>query len=1741
MNVNANLTLSVDELTVLKKHWGTKNRPESEFHPDQHEVEKKRVREARFAQSAKVQRSDYMPKNVAAIRAATELARKAEVARSYYAKRKLAKKEKDQLTPAAKLHRFNRKHKCPCHGLRFNGFEIKANGAFKYTCDRQLWPELTTNEETAHCANCQQFKSVHVVRQCGCDVRRCLHCLFQEYRHWDTTEIWCHCGKAQPIAFKIEIAPKFKWGQQTRKEFLASLSGIEKKVEAVKVDEESFPTLNEAVAMNRHTRKSRARVEKLKTEPHGMALSMAKATGETVKAAFLAAVQATRDKVKAAKTSLDASVEYVGGKIVSGFVSEVKSYFSKILGFLENLVENLVDWVTQHYLLIPGLIEILWTCFGGEPGAKRKLAWVSLLGYAGHIFSSTDCGQNCLDWFFELLEIPFDYIDSKRSKAFVESVVNAPREEELTDAQREFGIRTESHGLTDKFVKFIEGFGKAVGRKLNWRNFMELVKTFNSIFSGGKNIMTMLEKFAEFLPNFISVLFKNTDSKSYMRAGLRDMNSPFGKFTSAGLACMMAKQAGDLTQFESLSKIFDEAKSAMYADLKEKGIALDIHLMRTINEVSSGARMPRLGTAIPEEPFVLKISGPSGLGKTTLTNVWLKAFPMGLNKTSEELYSVSFVRSMNETWDGFLQSMWAIIYDDFNQDRIEQDLKELIILKTKARFFADFSSIDPADRNLTGVKGDVVAPKVVILNGNVEDITPLTLMDKQAINRRKDVFLRLSFNPGYNMSNTSEDWDHIKVQAVDCTYADQSHLNEKKVLWTAVGREGIVRGQRFIWKRYQEFIEKRDRLNKNLEEFNFDPEQIGDDDFCDAQDEYVAQGVQTQMKTQSHSGLTGDSSVAWYLTFAWDVFQAAITGAARVGFIGLCLSHLVDRFKYPSPASVFYLVGTAVSFTSLFLMLRAMRPPREESIKTEVNSGEIRNAKVKAVKTVVHGESALEDMYSNNTCTLKVHHPEGSITTQGVFIESNICMFNQHLIWRQSGEGSKYVDDGTKIDIWIQGTNNWQTVKFDSKRVHAVTGGLSHYQEKDLCLYKFGVEIPAKPSIIKHFFDGRMILTGRDLVMIKRRDNKPSMHYGKCTHDYTQSCYSHPVGGKKTEIVMHDCAVADIPSQKGDCGSLLFADDNLMPQKIVGINLGKVMENSSIFLLVTYEMLRRNIATLLLNMQEEDSPKRLQATEIHSSWRPPTPDEIERSGVAGTIQVFAVSSHNAIGNGKSKIRPSPLSGKITAPTTAVCIQDMRDPRLCGKNTWLEAINEFGKQRPSFPEEIAIEAVQSIKEELDAVQTIRLRRTLTVHEAINGIPSIPFIDRLDMTTSPGFPYTSQGVSGEKRQLFTVDDNGDYHPKPDLQEHIDMILDRARNGILPDYCYTACLKDERKSIESVAKGKVRSFAMNNVALAIVMRMFFLPIVAHLYQCRHKTFLSIGINKSSEEWDHLVRRVLEVSQHFYDMDYKKFDALCEPKLRRIIDREIFIEDWMNEDEKATANLLLINEGQALLQYLRYILVIYATKSGSTLTAPFNSLLNETYVRMAWIIVMPESLKGMSSYRKLVRTKNYGDDLVLGVHESVRDLFNDKVLAECMAQYAVTMTPGSKEGDWGSKSLEEFTFLKNKTRLWNGRYVPLAEDPCEPINWIRVGIQSPLPEKACEDNCNGSLRTLFFYGPEEFTRIRKAILFHRPGYNLITWPELWRQYQTYGAICDVEGAFGFGGGNMTPEAMRRYHDEKV
>jgi hypothetical protein len=1602
-----------------------------------------------------------------------------------------------ELTLEARLHGYNKHNKCK-HRLRYNKI-IKHETRFQFDCDHQK--EVSTEPlDKEVCKNCLSPRlHTRIIRsECLCSVKRCSWCLFDTYTCDDKDQIRCHCGyrnataeiqqhvqrttknKVNPWKTNIDRANFMRDLKKNYKPVPKQLPPIKEKEIVVlpppEVAEEAKPHPSRVTRIDRT--KTKLSLDYDITVHGGVASTTATTIATTAKQLISDIMEKIANAFQAVKDAFKVKIRQIANRAVYDAFSK---FFNDLLTKVTEICHSVCLWLENNIGMLPAVYVVIRDFFTTTSFANT----IAFLGVFGCLAPAV---VNQLKELFDWLIHPA------------------------------FSAHGKFSDIPDGFVSMATSLSRALNLKVNIKYFWDCLRNFNTAVSSYRNVGQILSHFLENLPSFFKAAVRSVDTNIMIAHELKKKDSPYTKLSAASLAITMAKNAeatdADLLR---LKLNFADKRKELLEHMEKMGIPYDPHSIRFIDTLAKAAMMSgRIGKDL-EETFIIRISGSAGTGKSTIATSLLGCVDPTLTK--KEIESKTFFRNPTvEYWDGCTPEKIFCVYDEFGQDRKEEDLKEAMSLISRNPYSPPFSSNSPEDGEFMGFKGQIVNFKAMVLCSNVDELHTITMNSNEAVNRRKHVMFKFTWRT--TDRTPKSDFSHLTVHRLNCIQGKGDYTS----MWSDHGMDGITRMMRETSTAYKEFRDRidvtagvLDRLFEARAEAMAIPSTKGTPipasvpgNATQPSTSFNAHGGSDLMTAAVQSLILGATFGAcsgydsWLELATNTVCMAVAVGGARATFYTVCefVRSFIDADWTKRLAMAVGAIGACFLLAEGLARILGFRNHSGEN-----KDGNVMTRVTRARDFNTHnGVEDLEKLFQNQVCTLQV----GKNFTNGVFIKGRFALFNNHLFINPDESDSILVPEGTKCILSLPNVKEPFYFDFKTTDFYPIEG-------EDLCIYHFPKQVQAKPTILRHLWHGDIDLTNRNVMSLVANKGRASTRHGKVLKDQVAAHSQMRVNGKMMRHYNHSLCITNIPSNFGECGSPIIALDNLMQRRFIGVNVGGTQEKSHV-LLVTHDMLDNHIRAIEAQLADPNF-ERLEPFAAHASWRFPTPKELDDCPIQGNIAVHAITERTMVPMTKSKIVPSPLFDKIEEHITEPC-----NLRLPGKMT--ENMNKYAHPADDFEQELLDEAFASIKEEIMAVPTVRVHDTLTLEEAINGIPEMPYIDGLDMTTSAGFPFNYDGVQGPKKQLFDYNEAEDkYVPKSVLARQLEIFEDRISNGILPDFPYTNTLKDERKPIYDVNNGKVRMFSMNNTPLAILMRQYLLPTIAHCYQARESTFLCIGMDKSSREWDTFVRRMLEVGNEFYDADYKQFDTRASLSVRRTVNK-IFITDNMPDRVKFIIQCLLEYDSQAAHQFYNMILLLSSgTSSGSVLTALINSLINEMYMRLCWLIIFNGTpLRDLSNYRRLVRTKNYGDDLVFTVDKAVSRVFNDESIANVLASYNITMTPGNKHGSWGAKTVNEFTFLKNTTREWDGIYVPLMSNYAEPINWIKTGTRCASPEVACEANCNSALRAAFFHGSDAFNALRNKILAHRPEYNLIGFTSLWREWKMHGSIEDVDGTFSFG-----------------
>jgi hypothetical protein len=477
---------------------------------------------------------------------------------------------------------------------------------------------------------------------------------------------------------------------------------------------------------------------------------------------------------------------------------------------------------------------------------------------------------------------------------------------------------------------------------------------------------------------------------------------------------------------------------------------------------------------------------------------------------------------------------------------------------------------------------------------------------------------------------------------------------------------------------------------------------------------------------------------------------------------------------------------------------------------------------------------------------------------------------------------------------------------------------------------------------------------------------------------------------------------------------------------------------------------------------------------------------------------------------KSVIKKSPLHpdvcGKTDYPWSKVtkepAILSAKDPRHNVENVspLVGAIGKY-RQPTEFLNPISLEVARKwmFADFCAADKAPDLCRVLTEDEAINGIEGLPYVERLDMDTSPGFPYTRVRPPGEtgKRFLFNeVEPNKFEVRSHELRWQLDMREALAKEGMkMPNSFWTDCLKDEKLKLSKIEKSKTRLFNIGPVDHLILSKRYFGAFSRFFHMFRKSGWSSPGINTRSMEWTEEYRYLLEVGFRGFDGDFAEFDGrtwaiAIEVACLAINDwYRRFDPNWKEEDD--FVRIVLLQECQQPLHIAQNC--VYQSYSGCPsgyfLTAVVNCCVNFVMTVCAFRDLVKDCT--WESWKRNLRMKFYGDDNKYCVSEEIIQDFNGRTLSAWYAQRGISYTPADKASEFGDpKPVLELEYLKCKSRMLNnGVVVPLIADSSinEAVNWI-YSDSAMTPWEVLQSSIPNVMDFLVFYGRQRYTQYEEA-----------------------------------------------------
>lgn len=420
---------------------------------------------------------------------------------------------------------------------------------------------------------------------------------------------------------------------------------------------------------------------------------------------------------------------------------------------------------------------------------------------------------------------------------------------------------------------------------------------------------------------------------------------------------------------------------------------------------------------------------------------------------------------------------------------------------------------------------------------------------------------------------------------------------------------------------------------------------------------------------------------------------------------------------------------------------------------------------------------------------------------------------------------------------------------------------------------------------------------------------------------------------------------------------------------------------------------------------------------------------------------------------KTKFRKSEVHGSISESHVAPAL--LARPDLPGGPFEKAIAKQFDEVHPVCEETLAA-ATDEYFSVLSRPAPPTQLRVFTFDEATRGIEGDPFVRPINRSRSSGYPYCMQTKLKGKTQWFGNDEWIRNEHTEALIKIIDGQIADMQTGSIQEYIFMDVLKDETRPIEKVRAGKTRVISAAPMDFIIVFRMYYLDFLCYMMEHRIHNESAVGIKAQSPEWTTLYRHLTKYGPRVVAGDFSNYDGSLNPRILwsvyDIIEQfyKLYTRSDNYENDRMVRYCLwhnIVNSyhlaGEILYQ------VNHSQPSGNPGTAIINSMYNSIACRYTFYRIYDYSIP----FSQVVSMIAYGDDNVLNIHPSFVE-FNQLSMAVKFAEFGMTYTDESKQGDLRDRTIGEVAFLK-RTFNYSAKddfcFSPLALDSIlECFNWV-------------------------------------------------------------------------------------------
>jgi hypothetical protein len=736
----------------------------------------------------------------------------------------------------------------------------------------------------------------------------------------------------------------------------------------------------------------------------------------------------------------------------------------------------------------------------------------------------------------------------------------------------------------------------------------------------------------------------------------------------------------------------------------------------------------------------------------------------------------------------------------------------------------------------------------------------------------------------------------------------------------------------------------------------------------------------------------------------------------------------------------------------------------------------------------------VETFYATSRNYITVRREDRGISTQGFVLTGNIACTVGHFF--------SDIEAGDKVELLVD------TIPISNVKLELTYEDIYFAPEADLACFRLPRSVAPFRSIVHHFVDEDPVASAAVLMpKLVIEGNRCVITEKLCSNYRAQKNMKYTYDG--LEISTDACGAYDYPTEKGDCGNLIYLVDSTRARKIVGYHIAG---NGRIGIC---RVLTRGEALDIVQVMQEVHPS------LYST-APIIDEEDEFDDMEGHVlsapkpiwpgmgyHPIGTSEDNLVGSGKSQFVPSKIHG-LAYPVTHKPAKLRTFKREDGERVDPLHRCEVTPAENCVDEEIMESIVDNMLDNVhmypDKTNTPRL---LTLEEAINGVDIEggglhPWIGAMEMKTSAGKPFiTRKREKKGKLDLFEFT-NGKYHMREELRKEylkLRASITCATEEPTTWPVFTDVKKDELLIAAKADAGRTRIFNVGPVHFNIICREYFGIFNAHIMANHNDGEVKVGLNVHSDEWRIFYERLIRYGDpddvRFLAGDWSGWDKSLPYQFCMAY---IYLADkWYNDGRTRER----VRIGQMMFSSFRHngdqLYRVYGSlPSGIIMTAVGNSIINMALSRYVFLKCVEEHLQDWRLWAKIfqenVRCGFYGDDAIYTVTRAYANMFNMHKIAQYGATVGMQYTSPDKSSELPIvMSEKDVTFIKRKFIHYEGLVLAPLEwvSLCNMLNWRRSDMEAT---EALRATFNSFQVEMLHYGHIQYTEqvnhVRRVIL---------------------------------------------------